>query len=72
MCSATLIYIVICSSNTCRSRRQVTNSVGHVTNVTMPTVSWSRQFGETNISVDVARTLRNSFDIETGALISRL
>lgn len=34
----------------------------------MPTVTWSQKFGESNISVDVRRTLRNSFDVSTGVL----
>ena len=37
-----------------------------VLNVSMPTVHWNREFGESNISVDLSRTLRNSFDISTG------
>ena len=37
-----------------------------ILNVSMPTVNWNREFGETNISVDLSRTIRNSFDISTG------
>lgn len=49
-----------------RSRRQVSDMVDHVTNVSMPTVSWSQEFGETNVNVNIQRLLRNSFDIATG------
>lgn len=40
----------------------------------MPTVNWNREFGEPNISVDLTRILRNSFDINTGQkkLINKL
>ena len=34
-------------------------------NVTMPTVGWNRQFGDRNISVDLRRTLANSFILDT-------
>ncbi len=44
-------------------------TVDHVTNVTMPTVTWSQEFGETNINVDVRRSLRNSFDVSTGITV---
>ena len=40
-----------------------------MSNVTMPTVSWSERFGERNISVELERTIRNSFDVTTGAYI---
>ena len=59
----TMAGFSICIS---RSKRQLAEPDSHVTNVTMPTVTWSQQFGESNISVDVRRTLRNSFDIATG------
>jgi len=35
----------------------------------MPTVNWNRDFGETNISVELSRTARNSFDIDAGELV---
>ncbi len=44
-------------------------NVDHVTNITMPTVTWSQEFGETNINVDVRRSLRNSFDVSTGITV---
>lgn len=37
-----------------------------ISNVSMPTVSWNQEFGESNISVDLSRTVRNSFDIDAG------
>ncbi len=49
-----------------RSRRQVEDAESAVLNVSMPTVNWNREFGEANISVDLSRTVRNSFDISTG------
>ncbi len=52
-----------------RSRRQVDDTVDHVINITMPTVTWSQEFGETNSNVDVRRSLRNSFDVATGMTV---
>ena len=37
-----------------------------VMNVTMPTVGWHRQFGGSNISADISRTMFNSFTLGTG------
>ena len=50
-----------------RSRRQVENPELAVLNISMPTVNWNREFGDANISVDLTRTVRNSYDIDTGS-----
>ena len=46
-----------------RERRDSTDDV--VMNVTMPTVGWNKQFGENNVTVDLGRTLSNSFTLDT-------
>ena len=36
----------------------------------MPAVTWQQEFGEPNITIGVSRTLLNSFDIDTGRLVT--
>ena len=37
-----------------------------VYNTTMPGVNWNLVFGDSNISVDIGRTVHNSFELHTG------
>lgn len=48
-----------------RFRRDSTSSDDIIMNVTMPTVGWNQQFGDSNISVDLSRTVANSFTLDT-------
>lgn len=41
-----------------------------ISNVTMPAVTWRQEFGEPNITIGVSRVLLNSFDIDTGRLVT--
>ena len=41
-----------------------------ISNVTMPAVTWRQEFGEPNITIGVSRALLNSYDIDTGRLVT--
>ena len=60
-------FSCVCHSDEANSReRRESGYDGDVMmNVTMPTVGWNRQFGDRNISVDLRRTLANSFILDT-------
>ena len=53
-----------------RFTRDSTNNDDIIINVTMPTVGWNQQFGDSNISVDLSRTVANSFTLDTSKLSS--
>ena len=56
-----------------RTRRQAPpNSTAphHHYNTTMPAVGWNTHFGDHNISVDMSRTVYNSFGISTGECVN--